>query len=81
VGGEKVFVDFAGDMIDLLDPESGEVRLMKLFVAVIGASNYACAEAVASEAMNDRIGAHLRLFAVLGGMPKVVLAPLHVRAI
>jgi len=24
VGGEKVFVDFAGDMIDLIDPATGK---------------------------------------------------------
>ena len=33
--GEKVFVDFAGDAIDVVDPTTGEVRPMKLFVAVI----------------------------------------------
>ena len=49
VGGEKAFVDFAGDTIDVIDPVTGEVRAMKLFVAAMGASNYTYAEAVASE--------------------------------
>jgi hypothetical protein len=40
IGGEKVFVDFAGDTIDIFDPITGEVRAMKLFVAAMGASNY-----------------------------------------
>jgi transposase len=35
IGGEKVFVDFAGDTIDIFDPITGEVRAMKLFVAAI----------------------------------------------
>lgn len=73
VGGEKVFVDFAGDTIDVIDPESGEVQPMKLFVAAMGASNYTYAEAVASEGLEDWIGAHVRLFAFLGGVPKVVV--------
>lgn len=73
VGGEKVFVDFAGDTIDLIDPETGEVRAVKLFVAAMGASNYTYAEAVASESLEDWIGAHVRLFAFLGGVPKVVV--------
>ena len=34
--GEKVFVDFAGDTIDIFDPLTGEARPMKLFVAVMG---------------------------------------------
>src|SRR5450432_1152385 len=32
IGGEKVFVDFAGDTIDIFDPITGEVRAMKLSV-------------------------------------------------
>ena len=38
--GEKVFVAFAGDTIDAVDPSTGEVRPMKLFVAAMGASSY-----------------------------------------
>jgi len=73
VGGEKVFVDFAGDMIDVIDPATGQVRAMKLFVAALGASNYTYAEAVASEGLEDWIGAHVRLFAFLDGVPKAVV--------
>lgn len=73
VGGEKVFVDFAGDTIDVIDPETGEARPMKLFVAAMGGSNYTYAEAVASEGLEDWIGAHVRMFAFLGGVPRVVV--------
>ena len=73
VAGEKVFVDFAGDTAELIDAESGEVRAVKLFVAAMGASNYTYAEAVASEGLEDWIGAHVRMFAFLGGVPKVVV--------
>ncbi len=73
VGGEKVFVDFAGDTIDVIDPGTGEARAMKLFVAAMGASNFTYAEAVASEGLEDWIGAHVRMFAHLGGVPKVVV--------
>ncbi len=50
IGGEKVFVDFAGDTIDVFDPITGEVRAMKLFVAAMGASNYTYAEACRARA-------------------------------
>ena len=73
VGGEKIFVDFAGDTIDIIDSESGEVRPMKLFVAAMGASNYTYAEAVATEGLEDWIGAHVRMFAFLDGVPKAVV--------
>ena len=71
--GEKVFVDFAGDAIDVVDPTTGEVRPMKLFVAVMGASNYIFAQARLSEQIADWIGAHVDLFAFLGGGPKFVV--------
>jgi transposase len=71
--GEKVFVDFAGDAIDVVDPMTGEVRPMKLFVAVMGASNYIFAQARPSEQIADWIGAHVDLFAFLGGAPRFVV--------
>lgn len=73
VAGEKVFVDFAGDTIDIVDPATGEVRAVKLFVATLGASNYTYAEARESESLPDWIGAHAGLFAFLGGVPKFVV--------
>lgn len=73
VGGEKVFVDFAGDTIDVIDPVTGEVRQAKLFVAAMGASSYIYAEARASESLEDWIGAHVNLFSFLGGVPQAVV--------
>jgi transposase len=73
IGGEKVFVDFAGDTIDVFDPVTGEAQAMKLFVAAMGASSYIYAEALASEGLEDWIGAHVNLFAFLGGAPKAVV--------
>ena len=67
--GEKVFVDFAGDTIDVIDPSTGEVRPMKLFVA----SSYIFAQARPSEQIADWIGAHVDLLAFLGGAPKFVV--------
>ena len=32
--GEKMFVDFSGDGIDIVDRTTGEYRMAKLFVAV-----------------------------------------------
>jgi transposase len=38
--GEKLFVDFGGDTVPVFDGLTGEVRAAKIFVAVLGASNY-----------------------------------------
>jgi len=46
VAGDKVFVDFSGKKLAILDRTSGETREAEIFVAVLGASNYTYAEAV-----------------------------------
>src|SRR6476469_9987040 len=38
--GEKMFVDHAGDTMDVIHPATGETRPASIFVAVLGASNY-----------------------------------------
>jgi transposase len=43
--GEKLFVDYAGQTVPIIDPETGEIQQAQVFVAVLGASNYTYAEA------------------------------------
>jgi hypothetical protein len=71
--GEKLFVDWAGAKIPISNPESGETQLASLFVAVMGASSYTYAEATASQALEPWIGAHVRTFEFLGGVPEIVV--------
>ena len=67
--GERMFVDYAGQTVDLVDPGTGEVRPAQIFVAVMGASNYTYAEATATQSLPDWIGAHVRALAFMGGVP------------
>jgi transposase len=43
--GEKLFVDYAGQGIPIVNAQTGEVHEAALFIAVLGASNYTYAEA------------------------------------
>ena len=45
VAGERVYVDYAGVGIDVVDRASGAVRPAGLFVAAFGASHFTFAEA------------------------------------
>ena len=45
VAGDKVFVDYSGKKITIVDPATGELREAEIFVAVLGASNFTYAEA------------------------------------
>jgi transposase len=67
--GERMFVDYAGQTVDLVDPGSGEIRPAQIFVAAMGASNYTYAEATLTQSLPDWIGAHVRALAFMGGVP------------
>lgn len=43
--GERLSVDYAGQTVDVICPETGEVRTAQIFVVALGASNYTYVEA------------------------------------
>ena len=71
--GEKLFVDFAGDTIGIVDPATGEIRRAQLFVAVLGASNFTYAEALPSQELAHWCAAHVRAFEFFGGVPAILV--------
>jgi len=73
VAGDKVFVDYSGKKIAIVDPSTGEVRDAEIFVAVLGASNYTYAEATWTQALPDWIEAHVRMFRFFAGVPRLVV--------
>jgi transposase len=77
--GEKLFVDFPGQTVPVVDPRTGEIAQAEIFVAVLGASNYTYAEAVPSQALPHWIAAHVHAFAYFRGCPQV-LVPDNLRA-
>src|ERR1700721_622401 len=73
VAGDKVFVDYSGKKIAIVDPSTGEVRDAEIFVAVLGASNDPYAEATWTQKLADWIEAHVRMFRFFGGVPRLVV--------
>lgn len=73
LAGDKLFVDWAGDTVDITNPQTGEVHAAHLFVAVLGASSYTWAEARWTETLPDWIGAHVNALDFLGGVPKATV--------
>lgn len=71
--GEKLFVDYSGHTIPIIDPHTGEVFQAEIFVAVLGASNYTYAEATWSQGLQDWIQSHVRTFEYLQGVPEIVV--------
>jgi hypothetical protein len=59
--GEKLFIDYAGPTVPIIDQVSGEISRAHIFVAVLGASNYTYACATARETQADTHGLGLGL--------------------
>ncbi len=73
VAGEKMFVDYAGNTAEVIDPITGEIRSVQVFVAALGASSMSYAEATWTQGLPDWIGAHTRALAYFGGVPAQVV--------
>jgi transposase len=71
--GEKLFVDYCGATVPVVDAGTGEVRETQIFVAVWGASSYTYAEATWSQGLADWISSHVRAFEFGGGVPELVI--------
>jgi transposase len=71
--GEKTFVDFSGKKPHLVDPKTGELIEVELYVAVLGASDYTYAEATRTQKLADFVGATVRTFEYFGAASSVVV--------
>lgn len=69
--GEKMFIDFSGDGLDIIDPKTGECVKAKLFLAVLGASSLTYVEPVLSEDLPTWTGCHVRALEFFGGVSEI----------
>lgn len=73
VAGEAMFVDYSGKRPRLVDPRTGEVAEVELFVAVLGASSFTYAEATRTQQGPDWIASHVRALEFFGGVPRAIV--------
>jgi len=71
--GERLFVDYAGQTVEVIDGATGEVRQAQIFVAALGASNFTYAEARWTQSLPDWIGCHVGAFASFGGVARQIV--------
>jgi transposase len=72
-GGDKLFVDYSGKRPCIVDPRTGEVTEVELFVAVLGASSFTYAEATRTQRVPDWISSHVRALEAIGGVPRALV--------
>ena len=73
VAGDKLFVDYAGQTVPVVDAASGEVTRMQVFVAVLGASNYTYACATVSQKAADWVSSIMSALELIGGVPRLLV--------
>jgi transposase len=71
--GDKLYVDFAGDKLCIVDKQTGEVQQVEVFVAILGASQLTYVEAVMSQQKEDFIGACEGALHYYGGVPAAIV--------
>ena len=71
--GEKLFIDYCGPTMPIVNPDTGEVCNTQIFVATWGASNYTFAEATRTQTKPDWIQSHVNAFEFFGGVPEILV--------
>jgi transposase len=73
LAGEKLFIDYCGPTVPIVDRHTGELREAQVFVSVLGASSYTYAEATHTQSLPDWIASHQRALAFYGGVPALLI--------
>jgi transposase len=73
VAGERLFVDYAGQTVPVIDAASAEIRQAQIFVAALGASNFTYACATATQSAVDWVGSIIAALEFMGGVPRLIV--------
>ena len=72
--GEKIFVDYTGEKLQITDKSTGEIIDVEVFVAILPASHYVYVEATLSQQKEYFISSVNNTLSFFGGVPKVMVA-------
>ncbi len=71
--GEKLFIDYSGRKLAVVNAVTGEAREVEIYVAVLGASSYVYAEATWTQKLADFVGSTTRALEFIGGVPRALV--------
>jgi len=72
-GGDKLFVDYAGQTVPIVNATTGEITHAQVFVAVLGASNYTYACATATQTAADWVASIIASLEFIAGVPRLLV--------
>ena len=70
---DKMYIDFTGKKLQWVDPNTGEVNDIEVYVAILGYSQLTYVEAIPSQKKADFIGATENALHYFGGVPQVLV--------
>lgn len=71
--GDKLYVDYAGEKLQIVDPQTGELKDVEVFVAILGCSQLTYVEASYSQQKEDLIASCERCLHYIGGVPTALV--------
>ena len=71
--GEKIFIDFSGATVPIVNAKTGVIKEVQIFVAVLPASGYPFVTAIPSQKKSDFIEAHNEMFIHFGGVSELLV--------
>jgi len=71
--GDKLYIDYAGKTLQIVDKITGEITEVQFFVAILGASQYTYAEASMSQKKEDFILSVENSLHYIKGVPKAIV--------
>ena len=73
IPGDQMYVDYAGDKLHIVNPQTGEDRSVEVFVAILPCSHYTYCEALYSQQKDDFIRGCENALHFYGGVPKAIV--------
>jgi len=71
--GSSIEVDYSGDKIQIINPATGEIYSVELFVGSLSCSGYFYGEFTLSQRLEDFIIAHNNMFSFFGGSASFII--------
>lgn len=71
--GESMEVDYSGDGVEILNPGTGEIYRVELFVGALSYSSYFYCEFTLTQKQEDFIDSHNKMFRFFGGVAKYII--------
>ncbi len=71
--GEKMYVDYTGKKLSIIDRATGEIRDMEVFVAILGSSQLTYVQAIETQGKEDFITCVENTLIYFGGVPQAIV--------